>query len=58
MPIFFIATGPALALLAQRSEWRAHRKQASLKVQVSSRAYSRTHRPSRDHGKPEEKEPR
>jgi hypothetical protein len=38
MPIFFIATGPDLALVARRSEWRADRKQVSLKVQVKSQA--------------------
>jgi hypothetical protein len=40
MPIFFIATGPALALLAKRSEWRADRKQVLLNVQVRIDEYS------------------
>jgi hypothetical protein len=36
MPIFFIASGPALALLARRSEWRSHRQQLSLQSQFGS----------------------
>jgi hypothetical protein len=44
MAIFFIATGPVLARFAQRTEWRAVRKQASLtpKIEITPQTETNT----------------